>query len=66
MNQFRGGPLEDGRQSQIQSLIVHMIGDGRFSIGAYVQVYDEDIPLGVFEWHPKVEYDENGDPISPV
>jgi hypothetical protein len=50
MNQFRGGPLEDGRQSQIHSLIVHMIGDGRYSIGSYRQVYYEDVPLGVFEW----------------
>jgi hypothetical protein len=48
--QFRGGPLEDGRASQIHSLIVHMQGDGRHSIGYYLQVYDEDVPVGVFEW----------------
>lgn len=48
---FEGGPLEDGRQSQIHSLVVHMIGDGRVSIGYYRQVYSDDVPLGVFEWH---------------
>lgn len=64
MNQFRGGPLEDGRQSQIHSLVVHMQGEGRTWMGAYIQVYDDDIPLGVFEWQGRVAYDENGDPVK--
>jgi hypothetical protein len=50
--QFRGGPLEDGRESQIHSLIVHMNGDGRHSIGWYQQVYSDDAPLGYFDWVP--------------
>lgn len=57
-DQFRNGPLADGRQSQVHSLIVHMQGDGRHSIGAYIQVYYDDdrtIPLGVFDWHPVLE-----------
>jgi hypothetical protein len=49
---FRGGPLDDQR-SDVHSLIVHMRGDGRLSVGAYVQVYDKDVPLGVFEWRPR-------------
>lgn len=48
---FRGGPLEDGRQSQVHSLVVHMAGDGRESIGAYIQVDDNDDET-VFEWRP--------------
>ena len=61
MEQFRGGPLEDGRVSQVHSLIVHMQGDGRHTIGWYGQVYDEGVPLGVFEWHPEHVYDEEED-----
>jgi hypothetical protein len=54
---FRGGPLEDGRLSQVHSLIVHMRGDGRYSVGAYVQAYDGEIPLGVFEWLPETAHE---------
>jgi hypothetical protein len=58
---FRGGPLEDGRLSQIHSLIVHMNGDGRHSIGWYGQVYEGDdaygTPLGVFVWNEAPEWD---------
>ena len=52
--QFRGGPLTDGRDSQVHSLAVYMSGDGRTPAGFYRQVYvDGDIALGVFEWHPE-------------
>jgi hypothetical protein len=54
---FRGGPLEDGRLSQIHSLIVHMNGDGRHSIGWYGQVYAYGTPLGVFVWNEAPEWD---------
>jgi hypothetical protein len=50
---LRGGPLGDDREPNVHSLVVHMHGDGRSSIGAYVRVYDEDgRPTSVFEWHP--------------
>lgn len=43
--EFRGGPLKDGRSGEVHSLVVHMRGDGRYSIGWY-----ERIESGVFEW----------------
>lgn len=46
---FRGGPLEDG-PTTIHALHVYLIGDGMHSIGWYEQVYDGDVPTGVFDW----------------
>jgi hypothetical protein len=54
----RGGPLDDERVSGVHSLVVHMRGDGRSSIGAYVRVYDGDRPTDAFEWHPEPSWDE--------
>lgn len=48
---FRGGPLEDGRASQIHSLVVHIQGDDRQSVGAYIQEYADGVPLGYFTWN---------------
>lgn len=52
--QFRGGPLQDDRPSRLHSLIVHMKGDGRRSVGWY-----EQVAPGVFEWHAAMSEPSN-------